>query len=183
MQANATSKTGPIVTREMIRASLHGYLMPPHCRAKRKQTIPGARTILPIGSNFHRICLNVPFTSSGGLDAGRKIRRPIRARPPMGTLIQKHQRHDALVVSTPPTRGPRMEERPKTAPMKPWYLGRFRSGIRSTMIIDAPTRDPAPPTPVIALPIIKAKDEGAVAHTIEPTSKMATSVMKVHFAE
>jgi hypothetical protein len=51
------------------------------------------------------------------------------------------------------------------------------------MITDALTRDLAPPIPVIALPIINAKDEGAAAHIIDPISKMATRIVNVHFAE
>lgn len=48
---------------------------------------------------------------------------------------------------------------------------------------DAPTRDPAPPMPVIALPIMNAKDDGAAAHIIDPISKRAISTANVHFAE
>jgi hypothetical protein len=167
----------------MIRASLQTYFVPPHCRPKSKQTSPGASITLPTGSNFHRFCLKLPVACSGAVDAGRKIRRPTRATPPMGTLIQKHQRQDTFVVSAPPIRGPMIEEMPKTAPKSPWYLGRFRSGTRSIIVTDAPTNDPAPPMPVIALPMMNAKDDGAAAHNIDPTSKRATNTASVHFAE
>jgi hypothetical protein len=62
-------------------------------------------------------------------------------------------------------------------------LGRFRRGTKSIMITDAPTIDPAPPTPVRALPIMNAIDDGAEAHTIDPISKIATRTANVRFGE
>lgn len=76
-----------------------------------------------------------------------------------------------------------MEARPNTAPKKPRYFGRFRSGTKSSIMTDAPTILPAPPRPVIALPIMNAIDDGAVAQISDPISKIATRAMNVHFAE
>jgi hypothetical protein len=40
---------------------------------------------------------------------------------------------------------------------------------------------PAAPTPAIALPMIKAREEGAAPHTALPTSKRKMIVKKTYF--
>ena len=49
---------------------------------------------------------------------------PKKATTPMGSVMKKSQRHPQLSVTKPPTSGPRIEARPKTPPMRPWYLPR-----------------------------------------------------------
>jgi hypothetical protein len=46
-----------------------------------------------------------------------------------------------------------------------------------------PESRPAFPRPETARPTIKAADEGAVAHTIEPIKNMAIAEMKTYFIE
>lgn len=48
-------------------------------------------------------------------------------------------------------------------------------------MIKAPAKIPAPPTPAIARPMIKASELGAAPHIAEPTSKMKMAVKKTHF--
>lgn len=93
------------------------------------------------------------------------------------------RRTHTFVVKTPPTIGPRMDERPKTAPNKPKYIGRFRSGTVLLMITTAPVKVPAAPIPVMARPNMKARDDGAAAQTTLPTSKITTSTRNTHFPE
>ncbi len=76
-----------------------------------------------------------------------------------------------------------MAARPNVAPRKPWYLGRFCNGSKSTKMTVAPVKVPALPMPEIARPIMKAGEVGAAAQMIEPISKITMAVMKVHLAE
>jgi hypothetical protein len=48
---------------------------------------------------------------------------------------------------------------------------------------NAPGGTPAPPVPVMTLPTIKALEFGAVAHTMDPISKMMMLITITHFAE
>jgi hypothetical protein len=52
-------------------------------------------------------------------------------------------------------------------------------GDTAAMIVNPPLNSPEPPIPATARPIINAVDEGAVAQTREPISKIATKMKKV----
>ena len=54
---------------------------------------------------------------------------------------------------------------------------------RTTMMIMAPEKTPADPSPAIALPMIKAFELGAAPHIAEPTSKRPMEATKIHFGE
>lgn len=54
--------------------------------------------------------------------------------------------------------------------------GRFSIGATWAIAVIAPVNKPADPRPAIARPTIKALDEGAVAHTKEPTSKIRSAI-------
>ena len=47
----------------------------------------------------------------------------------------------------------------------------------------APVKEPALPAPEMARPTMKAAEVGAAAETMDPISKIAMVVMKVHLAE
>jgi hypothetical protein len=100
----------------------------------------------------------------------------------MGRLIQKIHRQVTLVVKTPPSNGPAIEARPKTAPMAPKYFALFSKGSRSTKTMFEPVVVPAPPIPDMARPTMNAFELGAAAQMIEPMRKMPVDAMKVHLA-
>jgi hypothetical protein len=54
---------------------------------------------------------------------------------PTGVFVLKHHRQLALVVSTPPIRGPATVATPNSEPRMPLYSARFERGI-TTAIID-----------------------------------------------
>ena len=60
----------------------------------------------------------------------------------------------------------------------PKYLGRERRGTRLLIMTRAPELTPAPPIPVMARPTMSAAELGAVAETMEPISKIATSMTR-----
>lgn len=86
-------------------------------------------------------------------------------------------------MKTPPTNGPATEATPKTAPIKPMYMGLFESGAAYIMRIMAPLNSPPAPRPAIALPQMKATEFGAAPHRADPTSKTKTREMKIHLGE
>lgn len=88
-----------------------------------------------------------------------------------------------MVVNTPPTNGPATEATPKTAPIRPIYMGRFDRGAAYIMRIIAPLKRPPAPRPAIALPQMKAIEVGAAPQSADPTSKTKTRPMNIHFGE
>ena len=179
---NARARRPKITNKAMMRPSLQAYFTPPHWMANSTQIIAGPIRRNPRGSN----CLTFPSQLSAGLTGGgllgvRKT-RSTNDTAPIGTLIQKHQRH-VTPVKYPPSNGPMMEANPKTEPMAPVYLGRDCRGTRMLTRKNAPDATPAPPAPVITRPTIKALDVGADAQTIEPTSKTDTRATSTHLAE
>ena len=62
---------------------------------------------------------------------------------------------------------------PCTAPIKPIHFGRSLKDKESVMIMILPPKIPADPIPAIALPTMKAVEEGAAPQTREPISKNA----------
>ena len=60
--------------------------------------------------------------------------------------------------------------------------GLFSNGAAAEMIVRAPEVNPADPIPAMALPTIRAFEEGAVAHTSDPSSKRARNAKKVYYS-
>lgn len=113
--ANPTNMTANTTNSATTRASFHGYLAPPHCSASSSATMEGRKNRVPSGSRRRTWV----FQGAGvGFLRGtwRKKMRQRRATPPMGRLIQKHQRQERALVKAPPRRGPMTEEKPKTMP-------------------------------------------------------------------
>ena len=75
----------PRIKRTMMRALSHEYVVPPHCRARSRQTIPGRKTIVPRGSSFIICSFRVSVFLLGGVD--RMNRRTTKTTPPMGRLM------------------------------------------------------------------------------------------------
>ena len=55
------------------------------------------------------------------------------------------------------------------------YMALFLSGTEYAIMIMAPEKSAAAPTPAIARPTINTVELVAAAHTTEPTSKMTTA--------
>ena len=53
-------------------------------------------------------------------------------------------------------------------------------GVRKAYMVP-PEKMPAPPRPVIARPMMKAMEEGAVAQTIDPMAKTMNEARKIAF--
>lgn len=87
--------------------------------------------------------LMLPWT---GL-SGRKKTMTARQNPPMGRLIQKHQRHEIFSAMTPPRRGPPPFAMAMVISVTPWYLPRSRSETTSLMMISVSVMSPPPPKP------------------------------------
>ena len=77
---------------------------------------------------------------------------------------------------TPPTVLPNMLAMEEMLAMIAMPLGRRRGGDRLAKMARLPVNIPAAPHPAMALPMMSAIDVGAVAHTIEPTSKTSRNV-------
>jgi hypothetical protein len=72
--------------RTMIRADDHGYVDPPHCNAKSKQTTPGMKRSVPMGSSWFifSLIVSAEFLGAGTL----RIRAMItNVTAPMGRFI------------------------------------------------------------------------------------------------
>ena len=82
-----------------------------------------------------------------------------------------------------PTNGATTDEIPNIAPVILWNAGVFSGGVSMAIIISAPEKRTAAPTPEIALPAMKTGDDDATAETTEPISKTKRAAMNVHFAE
>src|SRR4051812_28415678 len=79
-------KTPKMTRSAIIRALLHSYVDPPHCRANNKEMIDGAKSKFPIGSmllNFS-LKLSVLFSGTGKWRAKMTI---IIETAPMGRLM------------------------------------------------------------------------------------------------
>lgn len=91
--------------------SLHGYTLPPHCKASKRQTMAQMRKKAPrisICAIFSLTVMAFCFLS-GFLKKKKTVNK---AMPPNGKLIQKHHRQEALSVKTPPKIGPTTEDIP-----------------------------------------------------------------------
>lgn len=64
-----------------------------------------------------------------------------------------------------------IEAMPWTAPIKPIHFGRSPRGTEVAMMMILPPMRPAEPKPAIALPTMKAFEEGAAPQMAEPISK------------
>lgn len=155
---------------------------PPHCKANNSKVKPGVSSEVPMGSNswIRRFSDSSDCCLGAGLEGKRSSRRT-RAIPPIGRLIQKHQRHVVLVAKTPPRSGPAIAAMPNVAARRPWYFGRFSNGRRSTKRTWPPVEMPAQPMPAMARPMMKAMLFGAAAQSTEPTSNMKTNMLNAHF--
>jgi hypothetical protein len=60
-----------------------------------------------------------------------------------------------------------------------FLLGRCSFVDAAETIAKPPVKSPDPPIPAIALPIIKAVEDGATPHTREPISKITTNMKNV----
>jgi hypothetical protein len=67
------------------------------------------------------------------------------------------------------------EEMPKVKPFIAIYMGRFWSGMISTIMTVAPEKMPADPIPAIARPMMKTTELGAAPETADPISKTITA--------
>jgi len=105
------------------------------------------------------------------------------ATPPIGKLIQKHHLQLRLVVKTPPSSGPRIEDSPSTILKYPLYKGLFVNGTADTMSTMAPDRIPALPIPAIALPKMNILELVAAPHIALPISNRPTKARKTYFGE
>jgi hypothetical protein len=97
-------------------------------------------------------------------------------------FIQKQNLHVSFSESVikPPSNGPATEETPYALDTIPTKKGLFLRGMVKTSSVRLPQNIPLAPTPAIALPMIRARELGAVAHMIEPASKIARAAIKVH---
>jgi len=84
-------------------------------------------------------------------------------------------------VNAPPTMGPRTVPMPQTRPVKPTYMGRSWMLVVTESSVMTPTYMPLPPTPAMARPTMRAFMVGAEPQSAEPTSKMSTLIIYVHF--
>ena len=60
--------------------------------------------------------------------------------------------------------------------MKPVKMGRLWRGTVKAMMINAPAKMPAEPTPAIARPTIRALDVGAAPQIADPSSKRKMAI-------
>lgn len=67
------------------------------------------------------------------------------------------------------------------APMKPVYIGRFRSGTECARMIKAPEKIPAHPKPAIARPTMRAFEVGETPQTKDPSSNIPIAAKNTHF--
>ena len=85
---NATMQILKMINRAMILAFFQGYLVPPHCKAKRRQTIAGTNRIVSIGSNCKKRRLD-PIENLGARGGALKKKRltPTTTAPTMTTRV------------------------------------------------------------------------------------------------
>jgi hypothetical protein len=67
--------------------------------------------------------------------------------------------------------------------MNPVYMGRLTSGTEYAMMMSAPEKIPALPTPATALPMIKAMEFGATPQIRLPSSNMEIAMRKTYLIE
>jgi len=82
----AIIRAANIANSGMMRQLLQGYVEPPHCRARRRQTTPGRKNSVPSGSS-RLICVQTLAGTrfcSGGCQ--KKIMKTI-VKPPTGRLM------------------------------------------------------------------------------------------------
>jgi hypothetical protein len=72
--------------------SFHGYVIPPHWRARRRQTIAPIRNVAPTRSISLIFCLKLMWLKSR-FGLLKKPATVMIVRPPNGKLIQKHLQH------------------------------------------------------------------------------------------
>lgn len=178
----AIPKTPKSTNSTMMVALFHGYVIPPSWMASSRHTRHGAIRMNPRGSSSKNLPFHVLDLFIGGSQFGVSMASSSTETPPTGRLIQKHHRQ-LTDVRKPPSIGPRIEEMPKTDPSEPMYFGLDCIGTRKLMRMKHPGGIAAAPIPVITLPTIKAFEEGAVAQTREPISKIATLMTSTHFVE
>lgn len=87
------------------RESDQGYEVPPHCKANRRQIIPGMKAAEPRKSSLSTLSMigSEVVCRRGGLKTKTTTRK---ATAPNGRLIQKHHLQLNLSVNTPPSSGP-----------------------------------------------------------------------------
>jgi hypothetical protein len=75
-------------TRQLVtRAEDHGYVVPPHWRARRSSVVPGRKRAVPIGSSCLMCCFQDEVLAAGGVGVWRKRVRKRKTAPPMGRLM------------------------------------------------------------------------------------------------
>lgn len=85
------NNTPKIHKSRTIRQLLHGYWPPPHCRARRRQTIDGTRNMVPQKSNFWSTERKLGVWFAAGFGGKWTTNRTTKkVTPPRGRLIQKH---------------------------------------------------------------------------------------------
>lgn len=75
-----------------------------------------------------------------------------------------------LSFKAPPMTGPMLENKPNRLTTIARNSGRSFKVHTYVRIPNAPWRSPAAPNPAMALPVMKAREEGAEAQTTDPTT-------------
>lgn len=86
------------------------------------------------------------------------------------THIQKHHLHDTSWVKAPPRTGPTVTAIKKTLDTALVYTARCSKATVWLMMLKAPCRAPAAPSPATALPSINIWELTAAAQSTEPTA-------------
>jgi hypothetical protein len=133
---NTTHRTKVVITEP----SDHGFDKPPHCKNKVKHISETNRMLKPGRSRRTRISFHVACRGFCFTRRKRTCRRI--AVPPMGKLIQKHQRHVSSVVKTPPIKGPIMVENMRVPIQVPRRRGRFFGSATRLIMVAEPPRVP-----------------------------------------
>lgn len=100
-------------------------------------------------------------------------------KPPMGRLIQKHQRHEIFCAMTPPRRGPPPFAMAMVISVTPWYLPRSRSETTSLMMMSVSVMSPPPPKPCMPRNTMSWIIVCATAHASEPMMNTTTQARRV----
>lgn len=93
----------------------HSKRLPPHCKARRRETTLGTRKRVPSGSS-RRICCLIGTGFFGRLGSLRRNMTTPTESAPIGRLIQKHHLQLSFPVNKPPSRGPATDDTPNIMP-------------------------------------------------------------------
>lgn len=134
-----TKETKEITKSAMMRPFAHGYVAPPHCKARSKQVSEPMMMNPPIKSScrsFSRVDF-LAFVSLPGVLMGFRnaMSKTPKRTPPNGRLIQKPHRHPIVLVMTPPMTGPMILETPSKPPMMLMNMALYRRGVINAVML------------------------------------------------